>query len=91
MAPSIGGAIFGFFCLVVVVLGVMYVAAVNNQQSPITDTYGNTYSNITNTSQALATQENLTPGLGVTILIASVIVLIMVLFAFYVFSKTFMT
>jgi hypothetical protein len=86
---NIGGAIFGLFCMFVVVAGVMYVAAMNNQSGPTTDTYGNTLGNTTNTSQSLAISENLTPGFGIMLILDTVIVLIMVIFGFYIFSKTF--
>jgi hypothetical protein len=88
---NIGGAIFGVFCLVVVVLGAMYVASVANQQPTVTDTYGNTFNNVTNTSQNLTSLEDLTPGYGIAILISAVMLVIMVLFGFYIASKTFMT
>ena len=86
---NIGGAIFGLFCMFVVVAGVMYVAAMNNQSPATTDTYGNTLSNTTNTSQSLAIAENLTPGFGVMLILDTAIVMIMVIFGFYIFSKTF--
>ena len=90
-ANGVAAAIFGIFCLVVVVLGAVYVAAVNSQQAPITDTYGNTFNNATNTSQTLVQQENLTPGFGIAILVSVVVLVIMIVFGFYIYSNTFMT
>lgn len=88
---NIGAAIFGVFCLFIVVGGITYVAVVKNQQAPITDTYGNTYSNVTNTSGNLTTTMTQTPGLTAVILIAVIVIIIMVLFGFYIYSKMFMT
>ena len=90
MSHTIAGLIFGVFCMFAVVVGAMYVAAMNNQAPVITDSYGNTLGNTTNTSQSLANSENLTPGFGVMGLLTVVILLIAVIFGFYVASKTFL-
>lgn len=90
MSHTVGSAIFGLFCLFIVIGGVMYFAAMNNQAPPITDSYGNTLGNTTNISQNLTTDTLSSPGLGVMIILGSAIVLIVVLFGFYAFSKTFM-
>ena len=50
---NIGAIIFGAVCLMLVVGGIGYVVAVNSQQSPITDSYGNTLSPVSNGSQNL--------------------------------------
>lgn len=90
MSNTIGGLVFGLFCMFLVVGGVMYFAAMNNQSPATTDSYGNTLGNTTNISQNLAVQENLAPGFGIMLILGSVVVVITVLFGFYVFSKTFM-
>ena len=91
MAANIGTAIFGIFCLVVVVFGAIFVASVSNQQTTYTDTYGNTFNNATNTSQNVTTMENLTPGYGIAILLSVVMLLLMVIGGFYAYSKIFMS
>ena len=90
MANTIGGLVFGLFCMFVVVGGVMYFAAMNNQSGPTVDSYGTGLGNTTNTSLNLAIQENLSPGFGIMLILDSVILVLAVLFGFYVFSKTFM-
>jgi hypothetical protein len=90
MSYTVGGLVFGLFCMFLVVGGVMYFAAMNNQSGPTVDSYGNGLGNITNTSQNLAVQENLAPGFGIMLILDAVIVVIVVLFSFYVYSKTFM-
>ena len=90
MSNTIGGLIFGLFCMFVVVGGIVYFAAMSNQSPPTTDSYGNTLGNTTNTSQDLAATATSTPGIGVTILLGSAIVLIVVIFGFYAFSKVFL-
>jgi hypothetical protein len=90
-ANGVGAAIFGIFCLVVVVLSAVYVSSITSQQPTVTDTYGNTFNNVTNTSQNLTSVENLTPGYGIAILVSVIVFVCMVLFGFYIYSKTFMT
>lgn len=89
MSNTIGGLVFGLFCMFCVVGGIMYFAAMNSQSPATTDSYGNTLGNTTNTSQGLAETATSTPGLGVTLILGSAIVLIAVAFGFYAFSKVF--
>jgi len=90
MSNTIGGLVFGLFCMVVVAGGIVYFAAMSNQSPPTTDSYGNTLGDTTNISQNLTTDTLSSPGLGVMIILGSAIVLIVVLFGFYAFSKVFL-
>lgn len=86
---NIGAAVFGVFCLFVVMGGLFYVAGTSSQQAPITDTYGNTQSVQTNSSQNLTTAVTST-GTSTNIwilLIAAAVLLIMAIIAIYAALK----
>lgn len=90
-AMSIPGIAFGMFCVILLIGGGVYVLATNSNQSPITDTYGNTLDPVSNSSQDLVTSS--TSGFGGTamiplIIIAVIILLIAVIAALWVATKT---
>lgn len=89
---NLGAAVFGVFCLILVFAGVIFIVSVNAQQTPYTDTYGNTLSQTTNQSQNLV--ENITSTGGSVslplILIAGVIVVCMIVFCIYLAAKVFL-
>lgn len=86
---NIGAAIFGVFCIVLMVAGGLYIISVNASQPVIKDTYGNTLSATSNTSQSIVNSEATTfatPTI-LLILIAAVIAVCVILFTFYIVSK----
>ena len=87
---NIGAAVFGAFCLILIIGGVVYIGAVNAQQTPLTDTYGNTLSPVANGSQQLVTTTTTTgESTGIwLILIAAVILVCLVIVGIYVAAKT---
>lgn len=89
-AMVMGAIVFGLFCLFAMVAGVIYIMAINNQQTRYTDTFGNTVSPVTNTSQYLI---NSTASIGSStmiplVLIGGVIAVIAVVFMIWVASKS---
>jgi len=89
---NLGSAVFGVFCLVLVFAGVIFIVSVNAQQTPYTDTYGNTLSPASNQSQGLVGNITSTGGevsLPV-ILISGVIVVCMIVFCIYLAAKVFL-
>ena len=88
-AMAIGAIVFGLFCLFAIVAGIIYVMAINNQQTTYTDTFGNTASPVTNTSQSVI---NATASIGSRtviplLLIGGVISVIAVVFLIWAASK----
>ena len=90
-AMALGGIAFGMFCLIIVVAAGVYIVSFNSSQPAITDTYGNTVGDVGNQSQNLVTEATAGSGsyLVPLILIGGVILLIAVIFALYIASKTF--
>jgi hypothetical protein len=91
---NLGVAVFGVFCLVLVFAGVVFIVSVNAQQTPYTDTYGNTLSSTSNQSQDLVGNITTTGG-GLEaslplILIAGAIVVCMIVFCIYLAAKVFL-
>jgi hypothetical protein len=91
---NLGAAVFGVFCLVLVFAGVVFIVSVNAQQTPYTDTYGNTLSPASNQSQGLvgnitSTGGGLQASLPV-ILIAVAIVVCMLVFCIFLAAKVFL-
>jgi hypothetical protein len=89
---NIGGIVFGAVCLFLVFSGVMYVVAVNGNQSQFTDTYGSTLDSASNTSQGLVANATATQGpqIGIPLLIiVAAIIVCVVLFIIYLGAKLF--
>jgi len=89
-AMSIGDIAFGVFALFVIITGIAYVALLSSQQPPITDSYGNSASNITNSSQGLVTNmTGIEEGSAIPLLlVASAIFICAVLFIAWLASKS---
>lgn len=89
-AMAIAGIAFGVFCLFVVIVGVLYVIGVSSQQAPTTDTFGQTLDPTSNQSQQIVTSTTTTSSSAMVpiLLIVGTILLIAVLVAFWIFSKT---
>jgi hypothetical protein len=90
---NLGAAVFGVFCLVLVFAGVVFIVSVNAQQTPYTDTYGNTLSSTSNQSQSLVSNITTTGGLQASlplILIVGAIVVCMIVFCIYLAAKVFL-
>jgi hypothetical protein len=85
-----GEVAFALFGLIVVMVGIVFIAALSNQQSAITDTYGNTLNPTSNTSQNLVTSIAATEESSAVplILIGCVVFLCMVLFIAWAASKS---
>ena len=90
-AMALGGIAFGMFCLIIVVAAGVYIISFNSSQPTITDTYGNTLGNVGNQSQLLVNNATASSGSYMVplILIVGVILLIAVIFALYLASKSF--
>jgi hypothetical protein len=76
-AMSIAGIGFGMFCVIAMVGAGIYILSINSQQSPVTDTYGNTVSPVTNTSQHLV--GSLTSDVGGATMVPLIILVIVIL------------
>lgn len=89
-ASTIAGVAFGLFCLFAVIAAIIYIAAISTQQSPITDTYGNTLSPTTNNTQETVTALANTGESSVVplLLLAGVVFVCAVLFLAWVVSKS---
>lgn len=89
-AMAIGAIAFGVFCLFVVVAGIIYVVALTSSQPAYTNTYGNTIGDTGNQSQDLVetTTDSSGPAFVALFLIGGVVLLIAVLVAIWIFSKT---
>ena len=89
-AMSISDIAFGLFALFLIISGIIYVAVLTIQQPPISDTYGNQFTNITNSSQSSAT--NLTAieerSSIPILLLASAVFICAVIFVAWVVSKS---
>lgn len=86
---NIGGAIVGGLCLIAIIVFIGYVAGVNAQQAPVSDTYGNQLTASGNTSIGLVGNVS-TVGVasaGPLVIIVGVILIILVICGFYVASK----
>ena len=90
-AMALGGIAFGMFCLIIVVAAGVYIISFNSSQPVITDTYGNTLGDVGNQSQLLVNNATASSGSYMVplILIVGVILLIAVIFALYLASKSF--
>lgn len=80
---------FGLFALFVIIAGITYVAFLSSQQPPITDSYGNSVSNVTNASQGLVTNmTGIEEGSAIPLLlVAATIFICVVLFMVWLVSK----
>ena len=89
---NIGAAVFGVFCLVLVFAGVVFIVSVNAQQTPYTDTYGNTLSPTANQSQNLVGNVTSTGGEVSLplVLIAAAVVVCMLIFCIWLAAKVFL-
>ena len=88
-AMAIGAIVFGVFCLFAIVAWIIYVMAINNQQTTYTDTFGNTASPVTNTSQSVIDS---TSSIGSStmiplVLIGGVVAILATVFLIWVASK----
>ena len=89
-AMAMGAIIFGIFCLVAMVAGIVYILSINSLQAPITDTFGNTIGDTGNSSQAVI---NVTSEIGSAtvvpvILIAGAVAVCAIIFMLWVMSKS---
>lgn len=89
-AMGIGEIVFGLFCLFAMVAGIIFILAINNQQTTYTDTFGNTASPVTNNSQDVV---DTTTSIGSStmiplVLIGGVIAMIAVVFMIWAASKS---
>ena len=86
---NLGSIIFGFFVLACVIVGVVFIAA-NSANATVTDTYGNTYNQISNnTSSVSAGITGQGVGLGASsLLIVGCLVVIGAVGMFVVVSKS---
>jgi len=89
-AMAMGAIVFGLFCLFAMVAGTIYVMAITNQQPAYTDTFGNTASPVTNTSQSVVDS---TSAIGSStmiplVIIGGVIAVIAVVFLIWAASKS---
>jgi len=89
-AMAMGAIVFGLFCLFAMVAGIIYVMAITNQQTTYTDTFGNTASPVTNTSQSVidSTASIGSDTLIPLVIIGGVIAVIAVVFLIWVASKS---
>lgn len=91
MGMNIGAAIFGLFCVFILGAGIFYTVGTMQQQPVYTDTYGNAYGNITNSSISHAENVTTVGGstIGPLILIVGVVVLALVAFLLWIVAKTY--
>jgi hypothetical protein len=89
-AMAFNGLMFGLFCLIIMVVGTLFVVSVNSNQTTYTDTYGNTLNPASNSSQNLVTSIATTGSSDVDliILLGCAIGVIAVIFLFWVASKS---
>lgn len=90
-AMTLGGIVFGMFCMIAAIGGGIYILALNSKQPAITDTYGNTIGNTANTSQQLVSNLTSAAGDGALtplVLIVVVMLLIAVIVAIWIATKT---
>ena len=87
---SVATLAFAVFASIVIIASIIFIAAIVDQQPAITDTYGNTLSPTSNSSQSLTTslvseeEYSMTP----LILIIVAVFLCGIIFAAWVASKT---
>jgi len=65
-ATTVGTVMFGVFCIFIAMAGVMYIAALNNQTSALTDTYGNAQTTVMQISKDVIIIEFLEIDWGAT-------------------------
>lgn len=89
-AMAIAGIAFGVFCLFAVIVGVIYILSITSQQPAITDTYGNTASPETNTSEKVVSDVTDTSGNAIVplVIIGGVVLLIAVIIGLWIASKS---
>ena len=88
---SIGAAVFGGVCLIIVFAGIIYMGSVYSAQNPITDTYGNTLSPVSNASKNLTgemTDTGTSAGIWLVLIVGGVLACV-IIFALYLVAKVF--
>jgi uncharacterized integral membrane protein len=87
---SVATLAFAVFASVIVIASIIFIAAMANQQPTITDTYGNTLSSTSNSSQSLVTAATSEEEYSMVPLIFIIVTVFLcgVIFAAWVASKT---
>ena len=88
-ATTVGTVVFGVFCIFVAMAGIVYVAALNNQTTALTDTYGNAQTAVTNASQAATVTMTAEEEASMVplVLLVTAIALCTIIFIVWVWSK----